>query len=180
MFHGAFPRGLFHGAFITLHFICCEPLQCWFLHVLPQLAGRQWYGKQVQQVLQAPGDTIFVPSRSAHTVLNLDNSLAVTENIMTVESLLELPHKLLLGEALLPDMEDIATERQEERMWKCLTRGQLLDKAERQVLKSMAGQVERRMTAQPNTCTSSNYGRSWMATGKEKHLGSKTSTNVKA
>ena len=71
----------------------------WFLRVLPQLAGRQWYGKQVQQVLQAPGDTIFV-SRSAHTVLSLDSSLAVTENVMTVGSLLELPHKLLLGEAL--------------------------------------------------------------------------------
>ena len=67
-------------------------------------------------------------SRSAHAVLNLDWSVAVialmprigmvtmlfqvTENIMTVESLLELPHKLLLGNVLLPDMEVALTDEQ--------------------------------------------------------------------
>ena len=38
--------------------------------------------------------------------------LQVTENIMTVESLLELPHKLLLGNVLLPDMEVPLTDEQ--------------------------------------------------------------------
>ena len=35
-------------------------------------------------------------------------SFKVTENIMTVESLLELPHKLLMGNLLLPDMDQVA------------------------------------------------------------------------
>ena len=34
-------------------------------------------------------------------------SFKVTENIMTVESLLELPHKLLMGNLLLPDMDQV-------------------------------------------------------------------------
>ena len=38
--------------------------------------------------------------------------MQVTENIMTVESLLELPHKLMLGSVLLPDMEVVLTDEQ--------------------------------------------------------------------
>ena len=47
---------------------------------------------------------------------------------MTVESLLELPHKLMLGNVLLPDMEEDTSERREERIWKCLTRSSLLNR----------------------------------------------------
>ena len=52
----------------------------------------------------------------------------VTENIMTVESLLELPHKLLLGNVLLPDMEVALTDEQlfMDRLIICQTNFHLL------------------------------------------------------
>ena len=39
-------------------------------------------------MIQRPGDTLVIPSRAPHTVLNLDWSIGVTENILTHESLL--------------------------------------------------------------------------------------------
>ena len=45
----------------------------------------------VQVVIQRPGDTVVIPSRAPHTVLNLDWSIGVTENILT--------HEMLLGKA---------------------------------------------------------------------------------
>ena len=60
----------------------------WFQYVLPQLQGREWYGESVKIVLQSPGDTLFLPSRAPHAVLNLDWSIGVTENILTKEMLL--------------------------------------------------------------------------------------------
>ena len=51
----------------------------WFLHVLPQLRGRRFYGQEIMEVFQSPGDTLYIPSRAPHAVLNLDWSLGVTE-----------------------------------------------------------------------------------------------------
>jgi len=148
----------------------------WFTHVLPQLRGRRWYGKTVQEVLQAAGDTIYVPSRSAHAVLNLDWSVAVTENIMTVESLMELPHKLMLGNVLLPDMEDDMGERREEKIWKCLTRRSLLNRAERKAMWNMAAQVEKKLSKSPKVCKQTSYGRHWMQEGREMEFATGFST----
>ena len=76
----------------------------WWQHILPQIRDRSWYGEKVQVgwalswyyhdtiiiqvVIQRPGDTLVIPSRAPHTVLNLDWSIGVTENILTHESLL--------------------------------------------------------------------------------------------
>ena len=46
----------------------------------------------VQVVIQRPGDTLVIPSRAPHTVLNLDWSIGVTENILT--------HEMLLGDTV--------------------------------------------------------------------------------
>ena len=72
----------------------------WFQHVLPQLDGRRWYGEPVKIVLQSPGDTLFIPSRAPHAVINLDWSLGVTENVLTEEMLLDLPLSLHLSPCL--------------------------------------------------------------------------------
>ena len=81
---------------------------------------------------------------------------------MTVESLMELPHKLMLGNVLLPDMEDDMGERREEKIWKCLTRRSLLNRysqiatnvlsllrAERKAMWNMAAQVEKKLSKSP-------------------------------
>ena len=39
-------------------------------------------------MLQRPGDTLVLPSRAPHAVLNADWSIGVTENILTHEMLL--------------------------------------------------------------------------------------------
>ena len=97
-------------------------------------------------------------------MVNLDWSLAVTENILTVEALVELPHKLLLGRHLLPDTPLQPGERREEKVWKCLTRGRLLARRERQVLLEVARQVEGRLEDRVGgrVCGQAGQGRGWV------------------
>ena len=100
---------------------------------------------------------------AGHAVLNLDESLAVTENILTVEGLAEIPHKVMMGLAVLPGMEEEQGRRREERLWKCLTRSHLLERRDRMVLTRMAKQVEEEMNKQPDVCTTTpKYGRQWL------------------
>ena len=144
----------------------------WFLHVLPQLQGRKFYGQEVMEVLQGPGDTLYVPTSAPHAVLNLDWSVGVTENVMTEEMLLELPHKLLLGGRLLPETEAWPGERREERMWKCLTRGKLLSRWARARLRGAVAQTEGKVKRDEGVCSynpfhHSHYGRNWLRYGKE-------------
>ena len=134
----------------------------WFLHVLPQLRTRKFYGQEVMEVLQGPGDTLYIPSRSPHAVLNLDWSLGVTENVMTNEMLLELPHKLLMGDGLLPDTEAWDGERREERMWKCLMRGHGLSKWARARMRGTLQQVEEKIKQKTGICRQHQYGRMWV------------------
>ena len=134
----------------------------WFLHVLPQLRGRKFYGQEIMEVLQGPGDTLYIPTHAPHAVLNYDWSLGVTENIMTEEMLLELPHKLLMGGGLLPETEAWLGERREERIWKCLTRGRHLSGWARNRLKGAATQTERMLKKHEGVCRKHQYGRLWL------------------
>ena len=144
----------------------------WFQHVLPQLRGRKFYGREVLEVLQGPGDTLYVPTSAPHAVLNLDWSLGVTENVMTEEMLLELPHKLLLGGRLLPDTDNWSGERREERMWKCLTRGKVLSSWARARLRGVVAQTEGKLKKHDGVCSYSHihksyYGRKWLRYGDD-------------
>ena len=47
----------------------------WFLHLLPQLQTRQWYGTRPAVFIQGPGETLVLPGRAPHAVLNLDWTL---------------------------------------------------------------------------------------------------------
>ena len=54
----------------------------------------------------------------------------------------DLPHKLLVGGALLPDTLAWPGERREERLWKCVTRRRgLLDREARARLRGAMEQV---------------------------------------
>ena len=94
--------------------------------------------------------------------------MGVTENILTVEALLELPHRLLLGGGLLPDMAE--GERREERLWKCLMRREL-GLEEREVMREGLRQVEGKLGERRGgmVCHQTSYGRKWVGVrvGKE-------------
>jgi len=52
----------------------------WFANVLPRCKDKHWKGPKLTEVLQKPGETIFVPAGWWHAVLNLDITVAVTQN----------------------------------------------------------------------------------------------------
>ena len=136
----------------------------WFQHVLPQLEGRVFYGERVKSVLQRPGDTLFIPSTAPHAVINLDWSLGLTENVLTQEMLLDLPHQLLLGGTLAPDTEAWPGERREERLWKCLTRREgVLDSWARRRLRGGERQTLEKISEKENVCMKKMTGtRPWL------------------
>ena len=136
----------------------------WFQHILPQLEGRRWYGDSVKVVLQSPGDTLFIPSRAPHAVINLDWSLGVTENVLTEEMLMDLPHSLLLGGSLSPDTTAWPGERREERLWKCLTRrAGLLDRRARRRIRGAAQQTMEKIAEKEAVCGHKMTGtRTWL------------------
>ena len=55
----------------------------WFTHVLPQCLAPDWPHGRVLQCIQQPGEIMFVPAGWWHAVLNLDHTLAVTQNVTT-------------------------------------------------------------------------------------------------
>ena len=66
----------------------------------------------------------------------------VTHYTLTHVTSLDMPHKLLVGGALLPDTAAWPGERREERLWKCVTRRRgMLDSEARARLRGVIEQV---------------------------------------
>ncbi|CAE6966279.1 jmjd6-b, partial [Symbiodinium sp. KB8] len=58
-----------------------ESASCWFLHWWKSARARAWPERFTPiEFLQQPGEVVFVPARWWHAVLNLEDSLAVTQN----------------------------------------------------------------------------------------------------
>jgi histone arginine demethylase JMJD6 len=57
----------------------------WFEHVLPLVRSDGWRGSAPVEILQNPGETVYVPGGWWHVVLNLDDvAVAVTQNFAAV------------------------------------------------------------------------------------------------
>lgn len=65
----------------------------WFLEVLPDLTP----DLMPLQFVQEPGDTVFIPSGWWHCVLNLETSIAVTQNFVSTKNLGDVVGCLALG-----------------------------------------------------------------------------------
>ena len=49
------------------------------------LSFRKFYGQEIQEFVQGPGETVYMPGTIAHAVHNLVGTVSVTENIFLMD-----------------------------------------------------------------------------------------------
>ena len=92
------------------------------------------------------GETLFLPPRMAHAILNIEDNVSVTENYFLINSLEDLIHGVMMGEdALDPD------NKTNEKLWKSLYY-KLMTKDDRKSSRSMVEQIELMIENNPDYC----------------------------
>ena len=118
----------------------------WFTHILPQMRDRKWYGNNARELLQGPGETLYMPPNMAHAIMNVEDNLSVTENYFLVDSLEDYIHGVMAGDILIEENSSC-----EEMFWKSLYFKQLESK-DREAARAMIRQVETKLNMDPGLC----------------------------
>ena len=103
----------------------------------------------MREFVQGPGETIYMPGNLAHAVLNVEDSVSVTENYLLEDSLDDWVHGMLAGEELLDGHYN--RQRAAEFFWKAMYY-KVLTKEQRLAARKMKEQVEQMIDDQVDVC----------------------------
>ena len=92
----------------------------------------------VREFIQGPGETLYMPGNLAHSIMNIDENVSVTENYFLHDSLMDWIHGLMIGDTLL-DEDSNGTD--ETKFWKAMY-FRYLKRGDREELRAMINQVE--------------------------------------
>lgn len=104
------------------------------------------YGSKPLEFVQAPGEAVYLPHGLAHSVLNLRDNVAVTENFLFVDGLPELMSQIVLDEIspFRPDWD--------ERAVKKLYYGNLVGADDRRAMRRAYEHAVERVNREPKLC----------------------------
>ena len=98
---------------------------------MPHLRHKKHYGKLLWEGVQGPNEVIFLPSGLPHTILNLEDNVAITENYLLVDGLIDLTKYLAL------DLISLPRSSWAEVAWKRFYFSHLLKAKDRRLMKKI-------------------------------------------